>query len=542
MILDPLSLFQASLEGNDSGTAILMIDSQTKSYEILLQNSIYTELAKEFDSRFFLKNKIKTNDFNTEIIYKVDGKILETSFGHFDYTKGIPGKQYTKFFVKDITIKQKQEEEIAWRLRFELGVASSIQILIQKPSIRESLPQALYQLLYFTEMDSIFFLKHMETRETDIENFEIWVNERKSTDFPLLPTKFQNLNWNREGINRWIHKLKNGKLIYLQKEKALPKEKWYFEESKVETLLWIPVHFENQFLGIMGFQKHTPNFVIHHENLLIFQTVSRWMGLFVQRDKDLTELNRYKSSLESLVLERTLDLSRTKEELERAYKAKTEFLAHVSHELRTPLNSIIGFSKLIQLPEADETGKEYLNYIYSGGTRLLKMINEILHLMKIESGQIELKIAEFKPEEICRQALELIKPQADAKRMEIRFYPPIQSKSLVSDSGKIQQILLNLLSNAIKYADHSFVEFHCEWNDSNLLFKVKDFGPGIPKEDQNRIFHSFTRLYDDGQIEGTGLGLSISQGLAEKLGGKIELTSLVGEGSTFTLIIPENRK
>ncbi|TGL18911.1 sensor histidine kinase [Leptospira yanagawae] len=540
MILDPLSLFQASLEGNDYGTAILCIDSKTKHYEILLQNSIFTKLEKEFDTLYFLKNKIQTNNFGTEIIYKVDGKILETSFGHFNYTEGNPGKHYTKFFVRDITIKQKQEEEIAWRLRFELGVASSIQILIQKPSIRESLPQALYQLLYFTEMDSIFFLKHIGTAAT--ETFEIWVNERKTTEFPILSSKFQNLNWNKEGISRWLHKLKNGKLIYLQKEKALPKEKWYFEESKVETILWIPVHFEKQFLGIMGFQKHTPNFVIHHDNLLIFQTISRWMGLFVQRDKDLTELNRYKSSLESLILERTLDLSRTKEELERAYKAKTDFLAHVSHELRTPLNSIIGFSKLIQLPEEDLTGKEYLNYIYSGGTRLLKMINEILHLMRIESGQIELKLSEFKPEDICRQTLELIQPQADAKRMEIRFYPPIQSKTMTSDSGKIQQILLNLLSNAIKYAVHTFVEFHCEWNDSNLLFKVKDFGPGIPEEDQTRIFHSFTRLNDDGKIEGTGLGLSISQGLAEKLGGTIELSSKFGEGSTFTLILPENRK
>lgn len=389
-------------------------------------------------------------------------------------------------------------------------------------------------------MDSIFFLKNIGTDES--QKFEIWVNERKSTEYPLLPKKFETLDWKKEGINRWLHKLKNGKIIYLKKEKALPKELWYFEESKAESILFIPVKFENKFLGIMGFQKYVPNFVIHHENLLIYQTVSRWMGLFVQRDSDLTELNRYKSTLESLILERTLDLSRTKEELERAYKAKTEFLAHVSHELRTPLNSIIGFSKLIQLPEGDVTGKEYLQYIYSGGTRLLKMINEILSLMKIESGQINILYSEFKPEEICRQSLELIQPQANAKGMEIRFFPPIQSKRMRSDSGKIQQILLNLLSNAIKYGDHSYVEFHCEWSDFGVNFSVRDFGPGISQEDQKRIFHSFTRLNDDGKIEGTGLGLSISQGLAEKLGGSITLISHLGEGSTFILNIPENIK
>lgn len=540
MLTDPLSLFKASLEGNDSGTAILCINTEIKSYEVLIKNSKFSRLESEFDLPSFLKNKITNDDFTTEMIYKTDGKILETSFGFFDYKDTSETKKYAKFFVRDITIKQKQEEEIAWRLRFELGVASSIQILIQKPSIRESLPQALYQLLYFTEMDSIFFLKNI-----NMENpyrFQIWVNERKSTEFPLLNKKFESIHWKEEGLNRWIHKLQKGKIIYLKKERALQKEKWYFEETKAETILFIPVKFEDKFLGIMGFQKFTPNFVIQHENLLIYQTVSRWMGLFVQRDSDLTELNRYKSSLESLILERTLDLSRTKDELERAYKAKTEFLAHVSHELRTPLNSIIGFSKLIQLPEGDETGKEYLEYIYSGGTRLLKMINEILNLMKLESGQINLQLSEFKPEEICRQSLELIQPQALAKGMEIRFFPPIQSKTIVSDSGKIQQILLNLLSNAIKYGDHSYVEFHCEWNETEVTFSVRDFGPGIAEEDQKRIFHSFTRLNDDGKIEGTGLGLSISQGLAEKLGGKIGLISQSGEGSTFTLKIPENNK
>ncbi|XDD44132.1 sensor histidine kinase [Leptospira sp. WS60.C2] len=540
MLTDPLSLFKASLEGNDSGTAILCINTEIKSYEVLIKNSKFSRLESEFDLPSFLKNKITNDDFTTEMIYKTDGKILETSFGFFDYKDTSETKKYAKFFVRDITIKQKQEEEIAWRLRFELGVASSIQILIQKPSIRESLPQALYQLLYFTEMDSIFFLKNI-----NMENpyrFQIWVNERKSTEFPLLNKKFESIHWKEEGLNRWIHKLQKGKIIYLKKERALQKEKWYFEETKAETILFIPVKFEDKFLGIMGFQKFVPNFIIQHENLLIYQTVSRWMGLFVQRDSDLTELNRYKSSLESLILERTLDLSRTKDELERAYKAKTEFLAHVSHELRTPLNSIIGFSKLIQLPEGDETGKEYLEYIYSGGTRLLKMINEILNLMKLESGQINLQLSEFKPEEICRQSLELIQPQALAKGMEIRFFPPIQSKTIVSDSGKIQQILLNLLSNAIKYGDHSYVEFHCEWNETEVTFSVRDFGPGIAEEDQKRIFHSFTRLNDDGKIEGTGLGLSISQGLAEKLGGKIGLISQSGEGSTFTLKIPENNK
>lgn len=540
MIADPLSLFKASLEGNDSGTAILCINTELKSYEVLIKNSKFSSLEAEFDIPSYLKNKISNDDFITEKIYKTDGKILEISFGFFDYDVESETKKYVKFFVRDITIKQKQEEEIAWRLRFELGVASSIQILIQKPSIRESLPQALYQLLYFTEMDSIFFLKNLNLE--DPCQFQIWVNERKSTEIPLLSKKFESIHWRDEGLNRWIQKLRKGKIIHLKKEKALPKEKWYFEETKAETILFIPVKFEDKFLGIMGFHKFVPNFIIQHENLLIYQTVSRWMGLFVQRDSDLTELNRYKSSLESLILERTLDLSRTKDELERAYKAKTEFLAHVSHELRTPLNSIIGFSKLIQLPEGDETGKEYLEYIYSGGTRLLKMINEILNLMKLESGQINLQLSEFKPEEICRQSLELIQPQALAKGMEIRFFPPIQSKTIVSDSGKIQQILLNLLSNAIKYGDHSYVEFHCEWNETEVTFSVRDFGPGIAEEDQKRIFHSFTRLNDDGKIEGTGLGLSISQGLAEKLGGKIGLISQSGEGSTFTLKIPENNK
>ncbi|MCG6145458.1 sensor histidine kinase [Leptospira bandrabouensis] len=537
MNLDPWSLLKASIEGDDSGTAILSIDRSSKKFEIILKNENFAFLEKEIDLKEFLSQKINNSDYTTELIYKTNGKILETSFGKFQFPEGLKNKEYTKFFIKDITTKQRQEEEIAWRLRFELGVASSIQILIQQHSIREGLPQALYQLLYFTEMDSVFFLKYELEGEKD--KFQIWANERKTTKYPLIPKKCENENWYDLGLGRWFHKLKNGKTIYLTPNKALPREKWFLTETKAEILLLIPVLFENKFLGIMGFLKYKKNSPIQHENLLIYQTVSRWMGLFVQRDLDLTELNRYKSSLESLVLERTLALTKTKEELERAYKAKTEFLAHMSHELRTPLNSIIGFSKLIQLPETDETGKEYLNYIYTGGTRLLNMINEILNLMKIESGQIKIQITTFRPEDICRQTLELIQPQANAKKMEIRFRPPIESKPVTSDSGKILQILLNLLSNAIKYTNHPYIELDCEWIDGSLEISVRDFGPGISIDDQNRIFHTFTRLNDDGNIEGTGLGLTISQGLAIRLGGTLELQSQLGQGSVFKLKLPE---
>ncbi|MGE8719759.1 sensor histidine kinase [Leptospira terpstrae] len=135
--------------------------------------------------------------------------------------------------------------------------------------------------------------------------------------------------------------------------------------------------------------------------------------------------------------------------------------------------------------------------------------------------------------------MDLVQPQAKAKGMEFRFRPPLQSKSLTSDSGKIQQILLNLISNAIKYANHPYVELDCEWIDDSLEISVRDFGPGISEEDQIRIFHTFTRLNDDGNIEGTGLGLSISQGLAIRLGGTIELTSQLGQGSNFKLKLPE---
>ncbi|MCW7481686.1 sensor histidine kinase [Leptospira kanakyensis] len=537
MPLDAWSLLKASLEGDESGTSILSIDKTTKKFEFILRNKLFDTLEFGFDLNSFLTKKIENSDYSRELIYNTDGTILESHFGKFTVPEESKNKEYTKFCIKDITAKQRQEEDIAWRLRFEIGVASSIQILIQQPSIREGLPHALYQLLYFTEMDSIFYLKY-EPIESQTR-FQIWVNERKSTKYPLLPKECQNSDWYELGLSRWVHKLKKEKTIHLTKERALAREKWFFDQTQAETLLLIPVLFENQFLGVMGFLKYKPNTPIKQENLLIYQTVSRWMGLFVQRDLDLTEINRYKSTLESLVLERTLDLTKTKEELERAYRAKTEFLAHMSHELRTPLNSIIGFSKLIQIPDSDNTGKEYLNYIYTGGTRLLNMINEILGLMKIESGQIKIQLTTFKPEDLCRQTLELIQPQANAKGMDIRFKPPSQSKNLTSDSGKIQQILLNLLSNAIKYSNQAYIEFDCHWDSDNLTISVRDFGPGISEEDQNRIFHTFTRLNDDGNIEGTGLGLSISQGLAVRLGGHIELTSQIGQGSNFKLKLPE---
>ncbi|MDF3820514.1 ATP-binding protein [Leptospira sp. 96542] len=534
--MDKSKLLFAAMDGLEYGHAIISVHRDTNEIQVLGNNAKFSGLSTKISYQKFLLGRILDTNFYQEIFQIPPNQFLECSFSKFNYPDGNKELEYFNLFIKDITEKRRQDEEIAWRLRFELGVASSIQILIQNSSFETSLPQALYQLLNFTEMDSVFFLK---TQDSEVLDFKILANERKVGSVPFLPKSLENSPWKEIGLGRWKEKLKQGKVIFLTKEQTLEKEKWFFDRG-TELVLLIPVFLDQKFLGIFGFERFHKITIFEKENVLVYQTVARWLGLFVQRSDDQDELNKYKSNLESLVLERTIDLSKTREELEKAFRVKTDFLAQMSHELRTPLNSIIGFSKLIDLPEDDQTGKTYLKYIFEAGTKLLKMINEILALLRMESGELPIYQLRFDPIELCLTAKNTVQAMMQPNQGNIIFEVIGNKDWMNGDPGKIQQIILNLLTNSIKYAGKEpKIRLVLSFQETEVHFLVEDDGPGISAENRERVFQKFVRLHDHGNIEGAGLGLAISKGLAEKMGGSLALLQNEGKGCQFLLIIPK---
>ncbi len=246
-------------------------------------------------------------------------------------------------------------------------------------------------------------------------------------------------------------------------------------------------------------------------------------------------------------------LARARDDAEAANRAKSLFLAAMSHELRTPLNAIIGFSEIMTGEMFGAIGqpayKEYSNYILDSGQHLLKIINDILDVTRIESGASDAIFTKFDPEKMIEAAVRFIRAKADAKGIVIRIKALFENYRLYLDERLCKQILINLLGNAVKFTDSGgCVEIGLKATDEKVSFIVRDTGIGISQDHLHRVFEpffqvegAFARKYD-----GVGLGLTIVKNLVELQGGRVAIASKRGAGTTVTvdfpiacLIIPE---
>ncbi|NTV63933.1 MAG: hybrid sensor histidine kinase/response regulator, partial [Oscillochloris sp.] len=223
------------------------------------------------------------------------------------------------------------------------------------------------------------------------------------------------------------------------------------------------------------------------------------------------------------------------------------FLANMSHELRTPLNAILGFTGtlLMRLPGPLTTDQErQLTTIQRSARHLLSLINDILDMAKIEAGRVEISLEPVDCQEVLGEVLDHLRPMAEQKGLRLTLNAPPQPVMAQADRRALSQILINLINNAIKFTDSGSIEIELSdqqiGNQRQTAIRVVDTGIGIGEDDLPRLFQEFGRVSSASvrQREGTGLGLRLSQQLALLLGGKIEVQSAYGVGSTFTLLLP----
>jgi len=302
------------------------------------------------------------------------------------------------------------------------------------------------------------------------------------------------------------------------------------EERDGIKLLLRPVRFAKKTFGVLQFEF--PN------NRRIKPLDEQLVGLFSQRVAI--------TLLDSQFTKELIRMRRLSDESERV---KTGFLANLSHELRGPLGIILNGTELALDGLCGPVGeqlKDTLRMIRGNGQHLLELVNDVLDFAKVEAGKITVKPLEMPLKVLLEDILRVAKGQAEQKKHTLVLEPLSDNLGVIVDRRHIRQMLINLLTNAIKYTpDGGKISIKAEaLSENRLRISIKDSGVGIPESQRSRVFGAFERVEDNGYSEkqsGTGLGMPLTKRLAEANGGSVDFDSVVGEGSTFYLILPSTR-
>ena len=321
--------------------------------------------------------------------------------------------------------------------------------------------------------------------------------------------------------------LSAGKVISTHVCDLPERERAILESQGIKSLLFTPIILDSGFWGYLGFDdcRNERDWTLIEQQILT--AAANTIGSAYLRKKNQDELIE------------------AKEKAEESDRLKSAFLANMSHEIRTPMNGIMGFAELLKEPDitGDEL-KKYIGIIESSGTRLLTIINDLIDLSKIESGQMEVTISETNVNEKLAYIYNFFKPEVESKGIQFSLQTGLSGDevTLQTDKEKFYAILTNLVKNAIKFTNHGYIQLGYEKKGDFLECFVRDTGIGIARDQQETIFDRFVQAnipYKEA-LQGAGLGLSIAKAYVQMLGGKIRLESESGQGSTFYFTIPFN--
>lgn len=323
------------------------------------------------------------------------------------------------------------------------------------------------------------------------------------------------------------------------------------ERTPIRSELILPIRIPSGLWGfLVGHQCEGERLWQDYEQRGLQQFADN-LAIAINQSSLYAELQAQKASLEEKVLERTQNLRDALFAAQAADRAKSEFLALVSHELRSPLTCVIGMAATLLRQAPDRVlpahkQRNYLETIHDRGQRLLAIISDMLDLSQLESGRTFLNSQTVLMEALAEQLIREFEPLAETKKLTLSLENHLHhhesaTHPFSADPQRVRQILVNLLSNAIKFtASGGHVVLRLWGNESDVFLQVVDSGIGIPVEYRSVIFEKFQQLdfYRRRNYEGTGLGLALTKQLVELHGGTIEVESVLGEGSTFTVHLP----
>ena len=430
---------------------------------------------------------------------------------------------------RDISERVKAEKQEQQRLAFieYIGELSSAFINTDITNIDTLIAQALQKVgqSHFAERA---YLVMLNEDRSQLEFSYEWAEDERYSHRNTLA----HLSVNE--IAEYLKCLESGSIFNISRNevgkiKGTDDLELFFDLQNVESLLHIPLFFEHEFLGFIGFDTYSRP--VYWESQIVNSLRLTGQILVNALSRKQTE-----QELKSALLQ-----AKSSDHL------KSAFLAGISHEIRTPMNHILGFIDLLAEDDISESDKiEFIEIMKKSGMDLLRLIDNVIELALIDSGQVELR------KEPCdlNQFMELLVADAgsfkaslkrDNVKIKLKLDRTSGNQIILTDEHRLSQIMSNLISNALKYTLEGEVEIGFSLTAVNtVMFYVKDTGIGIPQEEQQVVFERFHRL-DNGMFRsytGAGLGLSISKGLASLFGSKITLNSRPGEGSSFRFTIP----
>ncbi len=315
---------------------------------------------------------------------------------------------------------------------------------------------------------------------------------------------------------------------------ALPDVELGFAKAHLRSVFGIPVLFQQKVLGVLVLAA------LHKLDGPLMRVLEGAVGAM---GSSLNNAVTYKT-----VQQQAIQLEKANMELLEADHLRNEFVANMSHELRTPLNSIIGFSGLLLKNRGGNLIATDLNYaekINRNGKHLLGLINDILDLSKIEAGRMDLQAGPTSIEILAGEVIEMLKPQADERRLSLALETSAQIPLVETDGEKLKRVLINLIGNAIKFTHEGGITVRLSPREPHTLdIEVRDTGIGIPEDKLESIFQPFRQVDSSTSREygGTGLGLTITRSIVAMLDGEISVSSVPGKGSIFTVSLPLRTK
>jgi signal transduction histidine kinase len=293
--------------------------------------------------------------------------------------------------------------------------------------------------------------------------------------------------------------------------------------------IWLGIYFANILL-LFAIEYTAPEYMFRYPDMKI-RSVDIYLSYILYSSLLIFFLSRFKNKF---IME--------EEKAVRSDKLKSAFLANMSHEIRTPMNAIVGFSQLLSQETNPENKEQYINIIQSSSENLLRLINDIIDLSRIEAGDVEIRYSDFSIMKIFIELKELAEKEL-VKRgkndVHLDYHLPDGDIIIYSDSLRVQQVIFNLLNNAMKFTSQGTISFSCQKKNKELVFSVTDTGTGIPEEDREKIFERFTKFnYQGMNTDGSGIGLSIVEKIVWLLDGRVWLQSELGKGTSFYFSIP----